>query len=285
MKEGIISFIGTIISILCICIQVIGFEFTLNIQLIILGIGLFILGIPHGAGDLIISKIQTERKKLKFSSIEFYLKYLGSMVVYGLSWWFNPYLALGIFILISIFHFGELENIAEKKWWLDIILKLFIGSIVLGMILTSHWEESKVILQDMKISSRIIQEIPAESILPLLVFILFFLSLILKNPTLFNSLFTLILGFFLPLILSFTIYFVLCHSLNSIRKVQFFTKLNYLNLYKKLFPYSIASLGVLIIILISNLNYNYLITNIFIFISIITFPHFFIMHKMLSHQA
>lgn len=282
MKQLFRNFIGTFISLIFMLGMLMGINYDYSIQIGVLGIGLLLLGIPHGAGDMIISEIESKKKNTPFSKVKFYLGYLGAMSLYGITWWINPMLAFIIFILISIFHFGELEEMFGKTIFQSILLKSIIGALVLGILILSHWKESIIILEEMNLSRFIPLNFPYEKINFILIFILFYISLFIKNPVLFNTFFSLIIGIFLPLILAFTIYFVACHSYNSIRKVQFFTKFDYWALFKKLSPFSLATFFLFI------LYWNFigfdklLITNVFIFISIITFPHFFIMHKMLA---
>jgi Brp/Blh family beta-carotene 15,15'-monooxygenase len=74
------------------------------------GILMFVLGIPHGAGDHLVVKKWREAHGMPFSILRFMGMYLGVMVLYALLWYFLPALSFILFILISVFHFGDLEE-------------------------------------------------------------------------------------------------------------------------------------------------------------------------------
>ena len=71
---------------------------------------MFLLGIPHGAGDHLLIQKQKKDQGLSFSLLRFMGSYLAVMLLYGLMWYYFPKISFVIFILISIFHFGEFEN-------------------------------------------------------------------------------------------------------------------------------------------------------------------------------
>jgi len=74
------------------------------------GLLLIVVGIPHGANDLLYRADKTMR-----GAVRFLLLYIGSMLLYGLLWYFLPQLALAIFLLISIHHFGQ-SNFENKDF-------------------------------------------------------------------------------------------------------------------------------------------------------------------------
>lgn len=283
MKTWYKYYIGTLLSILFLLTEIVGFKYDYSIQLILFGIGLIFLGIPHGAGDMIIARETANKKNIPFSNLNFLLGYLGSMLVYGIIWYLSAPLGLGIFILISIFHFGELEDMQSQNFLDKLPVKLLLGSLVLGIIILGHWEESKNIIIEMGLLN--LDLIPPNFINYFILgssLLLLGLAYFNKNNLLTNTILTLIIGLQLPLILAFSLYFIACHSLNSIQKVQYFTKLSYKQLFLKLFPFTLSTFILFILYLFFYDGSKLLIANIFIFISIITFPHFFIMHKMLS---
>lgn len=72
---------------------------------LVLGL-MLLLGLPHGATDhglfLALSGGRPPVKK-----VNFYVAYLLLIGSYGLVWWFFPIVAFSIFILLSIYHFGQ----------------------------------------------------------------------------------------------------------------------------------------------------------------------------------
>ncbi len=71
---------------------------------------LLLVGIPHGANDLLYRK----EKTLKGAAV-FLFFYLGVMALYGLLWWWQPAVALAVFLIISVHHFGQSNFESDKK--------------------------------------------------------------------------------------------------------------------------------------------------------------------------
>ena len=76
---------------------------------------MFLLGIPHGAGDHLLIQKQKKDQGLSFSLFRFVGSYLGVMLLYAVMWYYLPKISFVIFILISIFHFGDFENDEIEK--------------------------------------------------------------------------------------------------------------------------------------------------------------------------
>ena len=93
----------------------------INAQLILLLTTVTIIGIPHGYFDFLIAK------KL-FNNydnwlVKFIFIYLSLSFIYLLAWFISPTVALAIFLIMSIYHFGveETEDIESN----NIILILY----------------------------------------------------------------------------------------------------------------------------------------------------------------
>jgi len=276
------NYLGAIITILFLISYKILGPWSSTYDLIFSGILLFIIGIPHGAGDHLVAKKIAERYQLTFQLKTFILIYIGIMACYALLWFLIPTVAFIIFIAISIFHFGDMEDLFEmnaNQTFLTTIRIFLLGSGILSCILFSHWSEVSTIIQEMKVN------VP-ENISPSLIYISL-ICLVLgfdkKNANQFlNTFFTLIAGFFLPLIPAFICYFSCCHAVNSFRGMKNHLELNVIDLYKKLLPFSFGA------ILIGYLYMKLLTKNvelypIFIFFSLLTLPHFLLMHQLIKH--
>ncbi len=106
--------------------------FNINTQLILLLSTVTIIGIPHGYFDFLIAK------KL-FNNydnwlIKFIFMYTSLSFIYLLAWFMAPLISLGIFLIMSIYHFGieESEDIENNS----ILLILYLGSVpIVGPIL------------------------------------------------------------------------------------------------------------------------------------------------------
>ena len=85
------------------------FPLNSTIQLAFFGIGVIFLGIPHGSLDhLIYHHERNEVMNLK-SMGRFLLFYLGFGILYAILWIISVELSILVFILISAYHFGEMD--------------------------------------------------------------------------------------------------------------------------------------------------------------------------------
>ena len=82
------------------------FVLTNSTQISFLILVLILFGVPHGALDLYIDQ---HLQKSDSNQKAFLLKYIGNIVAYALVWYFFPIAALVIFILITAYHFGEID--------------------------------------------------------------------------------------------------------------------------------------------------------------------------------
>ena len=248
---------------------------------IIAGILLFTTGIPHGAGDHLVAAKIASRQNLTFHVKPFILFYLGIMLAYALLWYLSPLISFIIFMAISVFHFGDMEDISEADpphRSLELAKSVALGSGILGFILCSHWTESVEIVSKMQVNIPV--TIPNYFLLISLGFL--FLGFQKKNSTHFiNTFLTLLVGYFLPLIPAFICYFSCCHAIYSLRGMKSQLELHFLELYKKLIPFSIGALflGLTYMILVSK---DLQVYPIFIFLSLLTLPHFLLMHKLIK---
>lgn len=75
----------------------------------LLGLGIFLTGIPHGAMDHYIARQQALSAGKIFSIWKFIARYVGWIVLYTLVWWVSPGVSLILFLLLSAWHFGETD--------------------------------------------------------------------------------------------------------------------------------------------------------------------------------
>ena len=275
------NYIGAIITIVyLICYLVMG-PWDKTIDFIFAGILLLFTGIPHGAGDHLIAQKIADRHHLSFHLRPFIIYYLGSMAAYAVLWYLFPSIAFIIFIGISVFHFGDMEDLSAvnpKQNILHLARTIFLGSGILSFILFSHWNEVVEVVTEMKVPIPL--NIP--SYLIYLSLILLLLGFQKKNSAyFFNTFLTLMAGYFLPLIPAFICYFSCCHAVYSFIGLKNHLETSFLNLYKKLLPFSAGAffMGLAYMFLTSNALQLY---PIFIFLSLLTLPHFLLMHKLIK---
>lgn len=251
------------------------------IDLYISGFLLLVIGIPHGAGDHLIAAKIAQRENLTFHLKPFIVYYLGIMLAYAALWYLSPLLSFVIFIGISIFHFGDMEDIhpvESTKTWINLVQTVCLGSGILSFILVSHWTESFEIISSMQV--KVPANLPTFSVLISLLFLI--VGFQKKNvQPFFNTFFALAIGYFLPLIPAFICYFSCCHAITSFEGMRKHLDLKIVDLYKKLIPFSAGALllGIIYIKLISK---DLEIYPLFIFLSLLTLPHFLLMHKLIK---
>ncbi len=275
------NYIGAFVTFLYLAAYLLLGPWSSSIDLTICGSLLLLIGIPHGAGDHLIAQKIASRENLTFHLKPFIVSYLGIMLVYGALWYLSPLISFIIFINISVFHFGDMEDVYPvdpTKTWLNLVKTICLGSGILSFILVSHWSEVLEITTSMQVN--LPKNLPTFSLLFSLLLLSFGFQKKNFHPF-FNTFFALVIGFFLPLIPAFICYFSCCHAITSFEGMRIHLKMKTLELYKKLIPFSLGAL--LLGIIYMNLISNHLqVYPIFIFLSLLTLPHFLLMHKLIK---
>jgi Brp/Blh family beta-carotene 15,15'-monooxygenase len=197
-------------------------------------------------------------------------------------------ISFGVFIAISVFHFGDLETTADESraqaglpYYLQILRSCVLGIGILGFILAQHAQEVIPIIQKFDLGISLDVET-----LPIGFYIVCMLLGFQKEHTvyfIFTGI-TLWIGLYLPLLPAFMCYFAGCHSLYSLRVLMASLDVTWGQLYLKLLPFNILAIliGTGYVILVSPEKW---LAFAFIFLSILTLPHFFLMHKIIPKKA
>ncbi|MFD2937668.1 Brp/Blh family beta-carotene 15,15'-dioxygenase [Spirosoma flavum] len=202
---------------------------SVTVQWIVFASLLVSVGIPHGALDHLIARETASRAGKTFSLSWFVVRYLLIMIVYGTTWFLFPGLSLGLFLLMSIWHFGEtdIERVPSTLIWS--VVRLMVGGFVLAFILLTHPTEVTPVLKHMTLNHLLIvslwQTALSHSWLLLwgwgLLTVCLFRIAFQQSPVIVDWLrlarlaIILALGFALPLLLAFGLYFSGWHALNS----------------------------------------------------------------------
>jgi Brp/Blh family beta-carotene 15,15'-monooxygenase len=75
----------------------------------------FVIGIPHGAVDHVVAADLYGIKRGTAGHLAFYSSYLLVMLLVGALWLFYPYAGMILFLLISVYHFGQADAVALLK--------------------------------------------------------------------------------------------------------------------------------------------------------------------------
>lgn len=274
-----------------------------QLQLIIFLSGIVALGIPHGAADLLVATQNSISLKKSFSPVRFFINYLGRLILFSAMLWFFPLTGNLLFIIFAAYHFGETDlhqfktNSFSGKFFV-----ISYGLVILGVILLNHFEEMKPLF--MQFSAGIKYEsfinligLYRYSILSCIA-VLFFVSTFIYFSANSNSeqpqgqflvQFAIILFILynLPMILGFTFYFIVWHSVLSLRNIMKYLRIDGLfsatRISKQLAFYSMLAIagislfGIAGFMFISN---NAMMIYVFLGLAVLTAPHMQVMHDM-----
>jgi Brp/Blh family beta-carotene 15,15'-monooxygenase len=172
------------------------------IQISIFSVGLFLVGIPHGAVDhLIESKTWDYKKAPRFIG-----QYLLLIVCMGIVWLLAPTMALIAFLIYSAWHFGQADI---RQWSIANFLTLPWGATLLLYILGTHQVETSSIL------SYIAGIDFPFAIAPFAIAPWLFFAIWKRNIPMIFTMCWLAISSQLPLLLAFGTYFIGQHSITS----------------------------------------------------------------------
>ena len=273
-------------------------------QISFLIVVLILFGVPHGALDLYIDQ---HLNKSESNQNIFLLKYLGNIIAYALVWYFFPVAALIIFILITAYHFGEMDWLGKTDNAVQKMAYSLIGLLWILLLLSKNINFALQIFIRMERSAfnenqwtALAHKIFPITLIGLFVvyFILFFFKehFFSRNKYYYYSLLQqitlIIFAFYMPLWLCFAFYFGFWHSLLSFDKIRItFSMPNnfkgWKNLLVKAAPFSIMAWFGFIYITFLTLNSkdaSGVFTLLFISLSVLALPHLQIFTKIKLKQ-
>ncbi len=269
-------------------------------QLILATALIVLVGIPHGATDYLIFQFVSRPMWGPRQMARFYIKYILLMTGYALLWWLLPGLALGLFLLLSMYHFGQSNwnYVAFANKGLEYATHLLWGAFVVLTPILWHYDAAESIIQ-------YIIGAPAPAIgknwreafcIGLLAGNLWLtIGLVIQQKINFRQFadelanYTVLALLFInaPLLLGFAVYFVCWHSMSSVMdQVRFFReRLGTYTLRDYVFntlPLSLAAIGGLagIVGIQAGMGLGFNIGLVFIFISMVTLPHMILIDQL-----
>jgi len=288
-------FFSQLLTLFSVIFSFFGSDYSQNL---ISAIGILTFGILHGANDLKILSKKNPQKDISFKSLLF-IAYLGVVLLGILIFYFIPALALLSFVAVSSYHFGEQhwqQRLGFKKQ--SSLFYFIYGAFLFFTLFYFHQSEvNEVVFQ---ISSF---ELPTH---------LFFWGLVVSSSSvlyimlktfsdlkcLFQEIFLILLFTLLfykgSLLFGFGIYFVLWHSLPSLKsQVKFLYPGHNANPYKKYIQsaflyWVLALIGLGGFYFFTSLPEQQFLAVFFSFLAAITFPHVVVMgwmfHSSKSHS-
>ncbi len=275
--------------------------FTPYYQFVMFVIGMVIVGIPHGAADLLVS-IKNETGNKKFSVLLFFLQYFARLIAFGLLLYYIPKFGGAIFIVFAAYHFGESDLYQfNTSSFIGKLLVTSYGLVLLSTMLIHHFSEvvdivnliqpeffSMANLQYVQLNSYKI-----ESIISVLFFSIAFIYFYKHGANPFvgyafvQFVVLIVILYNLPLIAGFTFYFIIWHSLLSLHNIVAYLQhnktFNLTTIVKQILLYSvIAILGTALIGYLGVMftNTKTIISYTFVALALLTAPHLEIMHTM-----
>lgn len=254
---------------------------------------IFSFGILHGSNDLLLI-MKSENNKKPFIKVFGY--YIGVVTLGIVLFSFKPAIALLLFIIISGYHFGEQHweflNSGKLKFP-DILLRFSYGLSILSLLFIFHVQEVQNIIYDLteiKINKNVFNLIFWISFIILCLLCLFQLrtNANFKKYLLHEIVLFLIFSILFKsssLIWGFSIYFILWHSIPSVRdQMQFlYGSINFDNFkryVKSAFLYWLVSVTGILITLIFFRENQYFEALFFSLLAAITFPHVWVILQM-----
>ncbi|MEN0050789.1 MAG: Brp/Blh family beta-carotene 15,15'-dioxygenase [Bacteroidota bacterium] len=271
-------------------------------QYVICVIAILLFGIPHGAIDHILHRKFSKNKDYP-THRKFITWYVLSMFAYFVVWFLFPFKAFLLFIALALYHFGQ-EFVEELDIKIDSKAPiLLLGSSIMIMPLLLHYQDlaafllevTKVNLPDLnpQTTGNFALLIPAVSIA-------YFTRSYWKGQ-LSKSLYFRILAYLVlwviiyvltPFLIGFTLYFVLHHSINSMKhQYESLAKLSKQYSLKAYFKdVSVLTLvsyfGIGFLLLISGVQtWEYLTLYALVFISVLTLPHMLVFDDFYNERS
>lgn len=266
-------------------------------QIIISTFFIMMVGIPHGSLDHLLLPSKGFKSKLKF-----YTFYLGLIIANLLIWNYSNISGLILFFIISSYHFGESQlfkfNIKNKiithfiymSWGASVIFSFLFYNIDELQLLSNSYEDTRYLISNINLDFFSYLFL-LSNVTTLIMFSFFIYSKKVKANKIISEVFFLFVihlsSFLFPLLICFTLFFIILHSLpclvnqyNHFKKQNIeFTLRDFIYLMA---PYSLVSISFLILISFCSytnvINYSVPLISI-ILISVITLPHSFIISK------
>jgi lycopene beta-cyclase len=261
------SFRPILLTFLTLLLLVLGYNTDAQryVSFSLLALGFITIGIPHGAVDHLLAAGRWDSKIFPM----FIFKYLALMALMALVWVYNSSLGLSVFLLYSSWHFGQADG---ALWNFKKPTSFLWGASVLVYLLGTHLQETNAILGSMG-NKTFPAAIPVWALLPWLLW-----AIRRKQSSFAITVFWLLLGSQLPLVIAFGLYFIGQHSYTGWQHIQRHLNMSNKAIWLHSLPFHVGAWLFLALFYFlwpiqPNLNEQLPWGVFFIFIACISFPH------------
>ena len=256
------------------------------------------VGILHGSNDIMLVN-----HSLKFnsniSSLTIFIIYVVMVGLVAVLFYFLPFLALSLFVIFSSYHFGEQHFISKSntKSYLISFYYTSYGMLIFSMIFFSSPDEVIVIVNEITnifitqefLKTLLFTSTILTTVLSLLMYYKKFISFNFFEEIILIALLFVIFNI-ASLIAGFAIYFIIWHSIPSLRDqiIELHSEFNKDNLFLYLknsaFYWLISIISLFVLYYIVN-DDKLFISLFFSFLSAITFPHVLVMFNLFKNKS
>ncbi len=244
------------------------------------GLGLLLIGIPHGAADVLHRHATPFPKLTTFIGV-----YLTIMTIYAVLWWLAPGVGLFIFAIISAFHFGQ--TFTESSLWYQPIT-LFVGGLFLLLPVYFHPNEAFEIFSTMvgsplQSNGSILNGLLIFLLLGLAISLYRFATKSMGYKIIITLVLTALLLAWAPLIEGFLLAFIIWHAVPSaIQQWYFYKEQSQGSLATFTATIFVYTLFAGVFLLLAWFLLPVTVALLFILLSIITLPHVLVIHKTMD---
>lgn len=246
----------------------------------ILGIGLLVVGIPHGALD---HKVIGD-KGVSPLNIYFLSSYLGAMAVFGALWFISPQAALFLFLFASAWHFGKTDF---TEWGIPSSpLAFFWGVSLLVMIICPHIEMVASILSSLDVLLPDLVMLHANSFAMGIMLLNTLMSMLHRSSRWLATVVLFYLCTFAPLVVGIGVYFVFQHSTTAWGHLGNRINQDTGRLWLYAAPFSLLAVALFFSFQpVSTLVTTDVVGFVVVFASCISIPHIFSMHHFYNQGS
>lgn len=269
-------------------------DFIAALSLPVFVLSIISIGMLHGGLDHVTAfehfKMQPDKKKWFL----FLAGYMGIIIVYGLLWLISPTTGLILFILMSCYHFGQLDMhaISEAGWAKAVYLSR--GIYLIGLMIVGQAEQVQLIIDPITASADFTDVLVEWRFVLIGILVAQHILLLavgtrdISAHTVTDTIATGLMFIFLPPLLSFGLYFALWHSWDHLQLLNRYLKLpNWKALLFQALPFTVMALmGIAGIILIfrQSLSEPGTVMYVLIGISLLTMPHMLLVDRVVEHD-